>query len=218
MKKVFVRLAALGTSLFACAHAAAFSTPLTLSYSYAPDTGGLYRYQFRMTLDNHDGSWSPGQGWGWIIFADAYYTPSIINDFEGTLSDLPVGPWGEFTSSTGEHNGPTLGFLLNTWVPTFVGESLSWSGLSAVEAAPGSMTWSSIITVGGATPFQFEVSVEDGGGCRADFDGDAFVTGDDFDGYVTAFEAGEGPADFDGDGFVTGDDFDRYVLAFERGC
>lgn len=54
--------------------------------------------------------------------------------------------------------------------------------------------------------------------CRADFDGDGFVTGVDFDLYVAAFEAGDVVADFDGDGFVTGIDFDLYVAAFEAGC
>lgn len=54
--------------------------------------------------------------------------------------------------------------------------------------------------------------------CPADFDGDGFVTGDDFDTYVLAFEAGSGSADFDGDTFVTGDDFDAFVAAFEVGC
>jgi hypothetical protein len=54
--------------------------------------------------------------------------------------------------------------------------------------------------------------------CPADFDGDGFVTGIDFDLYVAAFEAGEMSADFDGDGFVTGIDFDLYVGAFEAGC
>jgi len=54
--------------------------------------------------------------------------------------------------------------------------------------------------------------------CPSDFDGDGFVTGDDFDSYVFAFEAGDASSDFDGDGFVTGDDFDAYVLAFEAGC
>ncbi len=218
MRTFFARLAALGTSLFACAHATAFTTPLTLSYSYAPDTGGLYRYQFRMTLDNNDGTWSPGQGWAWIIFADAFYRPSMLSDFEGNSSDLPIGPWVEFTSSSGMHNGPTLGPLLSTWVPGFIGESITWSGRSAFAAAPGTMTWSSLIIDGGAARFFFEPAVEDGGGCPADFDGDAFVTGDDFDGYVSAFEAGDGSADFDRDGFVTGDDFDQYVLSFERGC
>ncbi len=56
------------------------------------------------------------------------------------------------------------------------------------------------------------------GSCASDFDGDGFPTGDDFDAYVTAFEAGDISSDFDGDGFVTGDDFDKFVVAFEKGC
>ncbi len=54
--------------------------------------------------------------------------------------------------------------------------------------------------------------------CPSDFDHDHFVTGDDFDAYVTAFELGSISSDFDHDGFVTGDDFDAYVAAFEAGC
>ncbi len=55
-------------------------------------------------------------------------------------------------------------------------------------------------------------------GCPSDFDKDGFVTGDDFDAYVAAFELGDIASDFDHDGFVTGDDFDAYVAAFESGC
>lgn len=54
--------------------------------------------------------------------------------------------------------------------------------------------------------------------CAADFDGDGFVTGDDFDEYATDFIAGNIAADFNGDGFTNGDDFDAFVLAFEVGC
>lgn len=54
--------------------------------------------------------------------------------------------------------------------------------------------------------------------CAADFDNDGFITGEDFDQYVAAFEAGDIAADFDGDEFVTGDDFDGFVAAFEPGC
>ncbi len=57
-----------------------------------------------------------------------------------------------------------------------------------------------------------------GSGCRADFTGDGFVTGDDFDAYVIEFIEGNPSADFDADGFVTGDDFDAFVTAFEAGC
>lgn len=54
--------------------------------------------------------------------------------------------------------------------------------------------------------------------CPADFDGDGFVSGVDFDLYVNAFESGDAAADFDGDGFVSGIDFDLFVAAFEKGC
>ncbi len=55
-------------------------------------------------------------------------------------------------------------------------------------------------------------------GCAADYDGDGFVTGDDFTLYVTAFENGDPEADYDNDGFITGDDFTLYVTLFETGC
>ena len=54
--------------------------------------------------------------------------------------------------------------------------------------------------------------------CPADFDGDGFLSGVDFDLYVQAFEAGDMAADFDQDGFLTGADFDLYVQAYEAGC
>lgn len=54
--------------------------------------------------------------------------------------------------------------------------------------------------------------------CRADFNHDGFLTGDDYDAYVDSFVAGDSPADFNGDGFVTGDDFDAYSAAFVAGC
>jgi hypothetical protein len=55
-------------------------------------------------------------------------------------------------------------------------------------------------------------------GCVADFNGDGFVTGEDFDSYVHAFEAGFISADTNHDGFLTGEDFDQFVQAFEEGC
>ena len=54
--------------------------------------------------------------------------------------------------------------------------------------------------------------------CRPDFDRDGFLTGLDFDGFVTAFEQGWWYADFNGDGFVTGADFDEFVESYESGC
>jgi len=54
--------------------------------------------------------------------------------------------------------------------------------------------------------------------CPADFNHDGFVSGDDFDAFVAAFELGDPAADFDGNTFVSGDDFDGFALAFEGGC
>ncbi len=56
------------------------------------------------------------------------------------------------------------------------------------------------------------------GSCSPDFDDDGFLTGDDFDAFVAAFEIGDISADYDADGFVSGEDFDAYVIDFESGC
>jgi len=54
--------------------------------------------------------------------------------------------------------------------------------------------------------------------CPADFNSDGFLTFEDFDEFVAAFEAGAITADFDADGFLTFEDFDAFVGAFEAGC
>jgi hypothetical protein len=54
--------------------------------------------------------------------------------------------------------------------------------------------------------------------CRADFDGDGFLTFEDVDAFVSAFESGGVSADFNADGFLTFEDFDVFVGAFEAGC
>jgi hypothetical protein len=54
--------------------------------------------------------------------------------------------------------------------------------------------------------------------CKADFDGDGFITFEDFDAFVGAFESGLPSSDFNGDGFLTFDDFDVFVQTFELGC
>ena len=51
-----------------------------------------------------------------------------------------------------------------------------------------------------------------------DFDRDGFLTFEDFDAFVAAFEAGSPSSDFDGDSFLTFNDFDAFVSAFEAGC
>lgn len=58
--------------------------------------------------------------------------------------------------------------------------------------------------------------------CDADFNGDGFVDGFDYDDFVACFEGvgcpPEKSADFNGDGFADGFDYDGFVFAFELGC
>ncbi|MDX2118280.1 MAG: choice-of-anchor R domain-containing protein [Planctomycetota bacterium] len=54
--------------------------------------------------------------------------------------------------------------------------------------------------------------------CAADFNADGFLTFEDFDAFVSAFEGGSATADFNADGFLTFEDFDAFVAAFEAGC
>ena len=77
---------------------------------------------------------------------------------------------------------------------------------------------SGLIAMPGGQSLAVVWTLPDDGICKADFNGDGFVTGDDFDAYVIEFIAGNSDADFNHDGFVTGDDFDAFVVAFEAGC
>ncbi len=54
--------------------------------------------------------------------------------------------------------------------------------------------------------------------CVADFICDGFVTGSDFDAFISDFEFGLPAADVNGDAFITGDDLDFYVERFLAGC
>lgn len=54
--------------------------------------------------------------------------------------------------------------------------------------------------------------------CPADVDGTGFVDNEDFNYFVSLFEAGDIAADFDNSGFTDTDDFDAFVAAFDSGC
>jgi|GEM_PF-3350748 len=58
--------------------------------------------------------------------------------------------------------------------------------------------------------------------CPADFNGDCWVDGADYDAFVMCFDEQLCPqgktADFNGDGFADGFDYDDFVWAFEQGC
>lgn len=54
--------------------------------------------------------------------------------------------------------------------------------------------------------------------CGGDFNGDDFLSFEDFDAFISSFEAGEAQSDFNNDGFLDFSDFDDFVTAFELGC
>jgi hypothetical protein len=135
--------------------------PLTLEYQVDAIGGGLFDYEFRLVLDNRDGSFVPGQGWDWIVFGDQpVLDSSNLLDFAGDLSDLPIGPFVEYTSSSGGHNGPSLiAPGASAWFPHFVGDELRWSGTSTVDLPQGALLWSTLLTFNGARGANFDRAV-----------------------------------------------------------
>jgi hypothetical protein len=126
--------------------------------------GGLYQYTFTLTLDNHDNSWTPGYGIGWIVFADAPQGGvSPLNDFVGDPASLPIGPWDGYSTTGGGHNGPNLSPVVvlqppyppNLWVPNAVGDFLTWRGTSSHLVPAAQMQWSTL-EVNNGTNVNFE--------------------------------------------------------------
>lgn len=163
MKKLI--LALLATSFMGSAHA----TPLRMDYTTTALGGGTYHYDFTLTLDNHDSSWAAGNTWDWINFGDTDFDASTYVGFDIDGSGGVSADWTTLSApsgfsiggpSGGGHNGPYLQFgssvLLPGWMPTFVGESISWSGTSGVFIPSGDLYWSSLVTGGGASTVMFE--------------------------------------------------------------
>jgi hypothetical protein len=126
------------------------ATPLRMEYSVVDLGVGSYKYDFSLILDNHDGTWSTGQGFNLIIFGDNSYPygPSPLTDFVGNPADLPIGPFTYYTSSGGEHTGSTLinydNNVGNPWVPSYIGDSLHWSGTSSANLFQGSLLFTNL--------------------------------------------------------------------------
>jgi len=217
----FRHLAATACLAVVCFQAIA-APPLTLRYSIADLSDGTYRYSFVLTLDDPSGTWTKGDGYGWIIFADRSISKSPFEDWASDPGSLSGGPWRAITNTSGYNNGPTLGNGRSLWAPTFKGESVVWTGVTSARLSPSELRWSCLI-VNYINPIgkprgpiaSLEPSVYR---CPADFDNDGFVNGDDFDRFIVLFTNGATGADIDRDGFVTGDDFDQFVRTFEAGC
>jgi hypothetical protein len=137
---------------------AAQATPLRLDYTVNASGGG-YFYDFKLSLDNHDGTFAPGQGWDWIIFGDTPSGLSVINDFAVTPGTFPIGPFSGLGSSGGGHNGPTFVPVVGAyWTPAAIGDFLHWSGTSSGFLGDGQLLFSSFVVNGGAAQVSFEVA------------------------------------------------------------
>lgn len=148
-------------ALSVCAPAAQ-AAPLRMDYIVTDLGGGTYDYEFKLTLDNNDGTWSAGQEWTWIVWGDAQNAVSPLADFVGDTTDLPVGPFDRYTTTSGGHNGPSMlhgpGGVLAWWMPAAVGDCLMWSGTSSTLLPQGDMLWSIIWGQNGGTRIDFEVA------------------------------------------------------------
>jgi hypothetical protein len=133
-------------------------SPLSLYYTLTADsTPGLYDYKFTLVLDNHDGTFAPGQGFGGIVFGDANYADSPLADFVLNPGGN-LGPFSGLTQSgddgtgTSYHNGPTLAPVFSStftpiyWFPSGIGDELTFSGVSSADLT--SLDFSTFLTSG----------------------------------------------------------------------
>ncbi|MBY0506098.1 MAG: PEP-CTERM sorting domain-containing protein [Bryobacteraceae bacterium] len=133
------------------------ASPLRLDYSKSWSANGIVYYTFTLALENADESWVPGMGWGWLIFGDSpTLGGSEFADF--TLTGGSMRPWTSVTTSAGAHNGPTLGPVGDFWVPSNVGEFLTWQGYSTSNIADGELFFSTFFTTGGAVGADFQLA------------------------------------------------------------
>lgn len=126
------------------------ASPLRLDYDVTDLGGGLYDYDFTLTLDNNDGTFAAGHGWQLVVFGAGWNSPSPLTDFLFDTSDFSVGSFG-FSSTTGSFNGPSLIAVDVNWYPAAVGESLYWSGTSTAFLDQGSLRFWAYGVNGGAT-------------------------------------------------------------------
>jgi len=142
--------------VFAAALVSVSASPLTMEYT-TTFSAGLYTYDFKLTVDNNDGSFVAGQGWRWLVFGDVPSGPSPIDDF--VLIDPPApGPWTGVGRTGGGHNGPDMQFVLDYWVPS-LGDSILWSGTSATELLQGQLLFSTLAgTLNGGIAADFQVA------------------------------------------------------------
>ncbi len=186
----------------------------------------LASYKNEITLQNNP-YFDPGNSdimgtsqqygrWGIATYSNIPFDSRTV---DGTVTfSVPMTFGQSFTLgvyariSAGLRSSGGFGGIISKGDADFSGAGVTWDGIATIRNAAGVVVSGSTVVSGSGLDWSGSF------GCPPDFDADGFVTGDDFDAYVLAFEAGNPLADFDKNGFVNGDDFDAYVAAFESGC
>ncbi len=188
--------------------------------------GGTFEYRFTLILDNNDGSWAPGQGFGWIIFGvDLWPKCSPISDFVMDPASYPIGPYWALGFSSGGQCGPLLEpiwfqipVLPNFWIPAAVGDKLEWKGTSKTLVTPGGMHWCNVWATGGAPQTLAVLGNPVPCDCYPDCNAMGGLTVADFACFQTKFVAGDPYADCNGVGGLTIADFGCFQTKFVAGC
>lgn len=213
-----------------------------LDYMCWQDSIAVVRRTFTFNSGNYNAAAQPSQLNGFS--GGAVLVSSTASDHRPVIGDfiLPVPAPGPFSLSSPADNAlsqpltPALSWTASSNAATYTLKIADNPGLSSPILTASGLT-STTYNVPGATlatcsTYYWGVTAVNGTGSAAsspasfsfityypaDFNGDGFVTGDDFDEYVVLFEAGDPGADFNGDTFVTGDDFDDFANHFVEGC
>lgn len=147
------------------------------------------------------------------LYYDYVFTTSAPTAFRVVASGTYSGVWAQ--SSLRTENGP------NHYWSLFYPDGLQSHDITGVLPQGTHHLYVSLgVSIGiNQSGSQFsDVLLTVGAACPADFNGDGFIDGFDYDEYVDAFETGDMAADTNGDGFLDGFDYDDFVTIFELGC
>lgn len=135
---------------------------------------------------------------------------NVTHPFVGDLQITLTGPSGKSSVLATKRNDPTdnySGFVFTS--RRHFGENAkgTWTLAIADRAAQDTGVW-----------VDWQLNVYGTRGCFADFNGDGFVNGNDYDEFADAFDLALPEADLNNDGFVNGNDYDEFASAFDVGC
>lgn len=119
------------------------AVPFRLDYVKTQD-GAFFNYDFRLIVDNNDGSFFSGFEIDALVVGDAILSPSPFTEGGAFFTTLPSGAGA--TSVSGFHNGPTIGFVDGSVIGTFlsftsIGDFVAFSGRSGADVADGDLFW-----------------------------------------------------------------------------